>query len=76
MKIFNPLDFIKDPEPVIESTSSDEQMESTSSLVNDQVGICPKCGSPMSTSIIANNDTVFFCPKDRVALPMPNVTVQ
>ncbi len=48
---------------------------STSAFYNQQVGICPKCGTGMTTSKIQNGDTVFFCTKDRVALPRPDQLV-
>jgi hypothetical protein len=69
MSTFNILDHIPDVPAV---STSGEGHVSESALYNEQVGICPKCGMQMTTSVIANNDSVFYCPKDRVALPLPN----
>lgn len=60
--IFNPLDNL-------ESTSS---QQSLSSLTNTEVGRCPKCKDQMTTASIANADTVFYCPRCRVAAPRPD----
>ena len=61
--IFNPLDAT--------SLSSSDQ-ESTSSLINEDVGVCPKCKTPMSSAEIANGDTVFHCAGCRVSTPRPD----
>lgn len=79
-KIFNPLNHIEvEPGQVSESTDTNspldvgQQLESTSAIYNETVGVCPKCGNEMTTSKIANDDVVFFCQKDRVALPRPDL---
>jgi hydrogenase maturation factor HypF (carbamoyltransferase family) len=61
--IFNPLDAL--------STSSTNQ-ESTSSLVNSDVGVCPKCKKGMTDASIANADTVYYCEGCRVSTPRPD----
>ncbi len=66
-KIFNPLDEI-----AVASDSEEPRQESLSTIINEAVGICPKCKKTMGTAIIANNDTVFYCDADRVSAPMPN----
>ncbi len=63
--IFNPL-------TALSSTTGEEHEVSLSSLHNSDIGCCPKCKSTMGTAVIANQDTVFYCPKCRVALPRPN----
>lgn len=63
--VFNPLDHIEI------STSADEQpLESTSALINDTMGICPKCKKPFG-SATANGDTVYYCEPCRVTQPIP-----
>ncbi len=42
------------------------------SMVNQEVGICPKCQQQMGTATIFNGDTVFYCEKCRVSEPLPN----
>jgi hypothetical protein len=87
-KIFNPLNHIQVNAPSVKSVTSsdleikpfgkeeiDTAMISQSAFFNDIIGVCPKCQNPMATSIIANNDTVFFCTKDRVVLPRPDSAV-
>lgn len=64
MTIFNVLDHL--PEQPVTT------LESTSSLYNEKVGYCPKCGSAMTISRVANGDEVFFCTKDRVVAPQPD----
>lgn len=87
-KIFNPLNHIKKDFTIKEVTAADltvvpfgkkevdEAMVSQSAFFNEVVGVCPKCQGKMTTSTIANNDTVFFCTKDRVVLPCPDVQLQ
>jgi tRNA(Ile2) C34 agmatinyltransferase TiaS len=57
-KIFNPLNQVEETE-----------IESTSSLINDTLGVCPKCRQPFD-SAIANGDTVYYCVKCRVSQPI------
>lgn len=61
MSIFNPLNDVADAEPVGISTSS---------MMNDVVGVCPKCKSPFGTGII-NDENVYYCDKCRVSHPLP-----
>jgi hypothetical protein len=69
-KIFNPLDHVEIP--VLEtSVSKSQPLKSTSSLYNEKVGICPKCGVSMSKSTV-DGEEVFYCSKDRVVLPLPD----
>lgn len=60
-KIFNPLDQLDTPEPRV--------LESTSSLVNDTVGVCPKCKQPFGTAAVGS-DTVYYCERCRVSHPI------
>ena len=62
MSIFNPLHD--------EISVSADQQESTSSLINDVVGICPKCKKPFGSGIV-NKDTIFYCETCRVSQPAP-----
>lgn len=57
--IFNPLSQI--PEP---------KNESTSSLINDVMGTCPKCKQPFGSGLI-DTDTVYYCATCRVSQPAP-----
>jgi hypothetical protein len=71
-KIFNPLHSIPDIAiPKISESESKSNLQSTSSLYNETVGVCPKCGNKMKVTKAEGND-VFFCPKDRVVLPLPD----
>lgn len=63
-EIFNPFTAL--------ASSPEDRDASLSALINSDIGVCPKCKNPMGRATIANNDTVFYCPKDRVALPLPN----
>ena len=73
--IFNVLDHIPTITAGSGSAVSSDSPIATAAFYNNDVGICPKCKSPMGTATIANDDTVFFCTKDRVALPTPNAAV-
>lgn len=64
--VFNPLVAIASGDHAGRETS-------LSSLMNSDIGVCPKCKKPMGKATIANDDTVFYCPADRVALPTPTV---
>lgn len=61
-KIFNPLDHVG-------HTAEQSALQSTSSLVNDTVGMCPKCKQPFGTATVAN-DTVYYCERCRVSHPI------
>lgn len=54
------------------NVSASNTNESTS-MVNDRVGICPKCSKVMSTAKIINNEDCFYCESCRVAAPKPNI---
>ena len=62
-RIFNPLTSV---------SSSEKAMVSQSSLINTDIGICPKCKKEMSRATIAGGAPVFYCEADRVAHPLPN----
>lgn len=70
-KFFNPLDNVSEEPLVAESNVSESgaDMESTS-MNNDQYGICPKCKGPMSDVKIADNEDVIWCDKCRVSSPV------
>jgi formamidopyrimidine-DNA glycosylase len=61
-KIFNPLQALADS----------GAFQSTSSLHNTEIAVCPKCKKPMIRAVIANDDEVFYCEKDRVVHPFPD----
>jgi hypothetical protein len=42
------------------------------SMVNNDIGVCPKCKKPMTRASVASGDQVFYCAADRVAMPLPN----
>lgn len=58
--------------PFTSLSSTDSRDTSLSSLINSDIGICPKCRQPMGRAVIADSAQVFYCAKDRVALPLPN----
>lgn len=69
-KPFNPLNSITIP---LTSESTD-RLESTSSLSNLDIGVCPKCKGQMVDGKLHNGDIVYYCEKDRVSVPKPNQT--
>lgn len=62
MAIFNPLNDVQDTMP--------DLGVSTSSMLNDVVGTCPKCKQPFGSGIV-NGDEVYYCDKCRVSHPLP-----
>lgn len=73
-KIFNPLFSQREtnaPSVATASVGSDSRgIVSTSAIFNEKIGVCPKCKNNMITGVIANNDTVYFCPGCRVSEPL------
>jgi predicted nucleic acid-binding Zn ribbon protein len=61
MAIFNPLEAVVQEQP---------PMQSTSSLINDVVGVCPKCKQPFGSGQTVS-DTVYYCDSCRVSQPIP-----
>lgn len=61
MAIFNPLEAVVQEQP---------PMQSTSSLINDVVGMCPKCKQPFGSGQTVS-DTVYYCDSCRVSQPIP-----
>lgn len=59
--VFNPF----------EAISSEAQPTSTSSLINEQVGTCPKCKKQMGNATV-DASPVFYCDTCRVTTPMPS----
>lgn len=55
--IFNPLN------------DTAAKLESTSALIHDTHGICPKCKQAFGSAIVGS-DTVCFCERCRVSQPM------
>ena len=59
------------------STSSTDDLKSESAVCNDIPGRCPKCSSPMDTTIIgyvnasSKQEEIFWCADCRVATPKP-----
>jgi formamidopyrimidine-DNA glycosylase len=66
MKIFNPLTHLM-------SQSSDSE-ESTSSLINDQMGVCPKCKQPFGSATV-DGEAIYYCVPCRVSQPLPTTSV-
>lgn len=62
--VFNPLDHL-------ESDSSEEQLESNSSLYLENPGYCPKCGKAFGAATAAGLP-VYYCATCRVTEPLPN----
>lgn len=56
--IFNPL-----------NEQLPDVVESTSALIHDTHGVCPKCKAPFGNAIVAG-DMVCFCERCRVSQPM------
>ena len=61
MTIFNPLDALDEVK---------KPLESTSSLLNDVQGVCPKCKKPFGTGNVGG-DTIYYCTTCRVSQPIP-----
>ncbi len=68
--IFNPL-FPNRGLEVQQATASAKPGEqaATAAIYNMDLGTCPKCHTKMTTGVIANSDSVFFCEQCRVATP-------
>ena len=43
---------------------------STSALINDNPGICPKCKRAYTKAKLVSGEEVYFCLTDRVTAPM------
>ncbi len=57
----------------LEALASTPAFKSQSALYNEKVGVCPKCGQPMSKAFIAHPaDEVFYCDGCRVSSPLPD----
>ncbi len=67
--IFNPLNHLA---ATASADTPANRFASLSTIINTDVGICPKCKLPMGQAVLANNDTVFYCDADRVSSPLPN----
>ncbi len=50
--------------------SADEQQESTSALLNEDVGTCPKCKKSFGTATV-DGVAVYYCEPCRVSHPIP-----
>lgn len=68
-EIFNPLAL---PSMAVTASDGQQDVQVSLSLTNTKIGVCPKCTKPMTQAIASNDDTVFYCLADRVAMPMPN----
>lgn len=70
MVIFNPLESLSES-GAFDADAND--LQSTSAIYNEDVGICPKCKRQMEDAVLPiNEDTVFFCPHCRVTTPKPD----
>jgi hypothetical protein len=66
--IFNPLHHL---EAVSSSENPEEQMlESTSALINDTMGMCPKCKKPFGSAGV-DGAQIYYCEPCRVSQPIP-----
>ncbi len=63
MAFFNPLFDAPNPEGA-------SQEQSTSSLINDVLGVCPKCKNPFGFGTTVS-DHVYYCDSCRVSQPKP-----
>lgn len=52
------------------SNSADEQQESTSALLNEDVGTCPKCKKSFGVAFVDGFE-VYYCEQCRVTHPIP-----
>jgi predicted nucleic acid-binding Zn ribbon protein len=64
---FNPLTHLE-TEAAVELAAS--EFESTSALINDTMGMCPKCQQPFGNALV-DNVQVFYCEPCRVSQPLP-----
>lgn len=54
--------------------SGSEQQESTSALLNEDVGVCPKCKKSFGVATVDGFD-VYYCEPCRVSHPIPTNTM-
>lgn len=69
-KIFNPLRARAQASAHDNVATSGDAQVATAAIYNEIVGECPKCHTKMTTAVIANSDSVYFCAKCRVATPL------
>lgn len=75
--IFNPLDYIEDApklvteEDLASSESGDGSVSVSGALSNTQIGVCPRCSTPMTTAGVTKPiDLVYFCTSCRITQPL------
>lgn len=71
-KIFNPLHQLSATASAEIEEDAKGEMQSTSSVRNTKIGVCPKCDDDMGRAVIANNETVYYCEACRVSTPLPD----
>ncbi len=58
--------------PLFNSESGSDKHTSESRMINEDVGVCPKCKANMSLSKLSSEDEIYFCDKCCVAMPTPD----
>lgn len=72
---FNPLFDVPSPVQKAESAADRDMvdgkpMTATAALYNQTQGQCPKCKQKMTTAVLANTDSVYFCERCCVTMPL------
>lgn len=69
--VFNPLKHLAETAEAeqLASESNDENLESTSALINDTMGMCPKCKQPFGSATV-DNTAIYYCEPCRVSQPL------
>lgn len=71
-EFFNPLDNLNTGSVPQQSTASAKpgELMATAAIYNETVGVCPKCKGRMTSGLLPNSDSVYFCTVCRVSTPM------
>lgn len=70
--VFNPLHHIQSVSAAQEHEQDAEAkiLESTSALINDTMGMCPKCKQPFGSATV-DGAQIYYCEPCRVSQPVP-----
>ena len=64
--VFNPLHHLESQS----KAQADQELESTSALINDTMGMCPKCKKPFGSATV-DDVQIYYCEPCRVSQPIP-----
>lgn len=72
--VFNPLfdsvSTVQKSESAATELVDGKPMTATAAIYNQTQGQCPKCKQSMTTATIANSDSVYFCERCCVTMPL------